>query len=95
MVRRYNQYTPDYKLRVALAASRNDETINQIASEYEVHACQVAEWKKQLLESGAEIFRNRRKSKPKECSEDVELLQRQIGKLTVELDWLKKKQGII
>jgi len=95
MARKYTTYSPEQKFRIALEASRNEKTVNQIASEYSVHAGQVSEWKKQLMDSGTELFRSKRKRKTTECCENVDYLQQQIGKLTVELDWLKKKHGLI
>lgn len=95
MARQYTTYSPEKKFKIALEAMRNDKTINQIASEYSIHSCQVSEWKRQLMESGTELFRNKRKRKTRECSENIEYLQQQVGKLTVQLDWLKKKQGIV
>lgn len=94
MARKYTTYSPEKKFKIAMEAARNDKTVNQIASEYGVHACQVSEWKRQLMESGTELFRSKRRRKTRECIEDVEYLQQQVGKLTVQLDWLKKKQGI-
>ncbi len=94
MARKYTTYSPEQKFRIALKASQNKKTVNQIASEYGVHACQVSDWKRQLMDSGTELFRSRRKQKASECGENVDYLQQQIGKLTVELDWLKKKHGI-
>jgi len=94
MARKYSTHKPEYKFQVALEAAYNGKTVNQIASERSVHSSQVSDWKKQLMESGAEIFRSKRRKKTKECSEDIEYLQQQIGRLTVELEWLKKKQGI-
>ena len=94
MARKYTTYSPEKKFKVAFEAARNDKTVNQIASEHSIHACQVSEWKRQLMESGTELFRKQRKQKSRECSEDVEYLQQQVGKLTVQLNWLKKKQGI-
>jgi transposase len=64
--------------------------VNQVASAYSVHACQVSEWTKQLMELGTDLFWSRRRRKTAECSEDVDYLQQQIGKLTVELHGLKK-----
>ena len=91
MARKYTTYSPEQKFRIVLEASRNEKTVNQIASEYGVHACQVSEQKKQLMDSGTELFRSKEKRKNHECSENIDYLQQKIGKLTVELDWLKKK----
>ena len=95
MSRTYKNYTPAFKLRVALEAVKNEKTINQIASDFTVSPSQVSEWKKQLMESGEQLFQNKRQQKSApEAHEDVSLLQQQVGRLTVQLDWLKKKSGI-
>lgn len=94
MVRKYRTHTPEFKLKVALEAAKNDKTVNQIASEHGVSPAQVTEWKKQLLSEGSTIFQNKRTTKSTEVHEDVELLQRQIGKQVVQIDWLKKKLGV-
>lgn len=93
MTRKYRSHTVDLKLKVAIEASRNEKTINQIASEYDVSPTLVVDWKKHLLCQGKEIFQNKRVSKKSEAHEDVALLQQQVGKLTVQVDWLKKKLG--
>ena len=94
MSRKYNMHTAEYKLRIALEASRNTETISQIASKHKIHASRVSEWKKQLLDNGADIFKVKSRAKPAESSQDINFLQQQVGKLTVELEWLKKKHGL-
>jgi len=94
MSRKYTTYSPEKKFKIAVEAMKNDKTVNQIASQYGVHTCQVSEWKRQLMQSGAELFQSKRKQKKRECEEDIEYLQQQVGKLTVQLDWLKKKHGI-
>lgn len=94
MPRKYNQYLPNLKLKIATEALRGDRTINEIASEFQVLPCQVSEWKKQLKEGSSEIFSSKKKNKKQQDEkEDVSYLQQQIGRLTVELEWLKKKQG--
>ncbi|MBM3198951.1 MAG: transposase [Chlamydiae bacterium] len=94
MTRKYNSYTAEFKLKIALEASKNEKTINQIASENGVSPSQVAEWKKTLLAEGSSLFQNKRTIKKTEAHEDVGTLQQQVDKLTVRIDWLKKKLGI-
>ena len=94
MTKKYKTYTADFKLKVAMEAVKNIKTIGQIASEFGLHSSQVASWKKHLLEYGSKVFETNKKKKPVETCEDVALLQQQIGKLAVELEWLKKKHGI-
>jgi putative transposase len=74
-----------------LAACRGDKTTAQLAAEYEVHAGQIAAWKKQLLEGAAELFEDGRgKRAAADAANDQELYE-QIGRLKMEVEWLKKK----
>jgi len=94
MKRQRRQYSADWKAKVALEAIKGQRTVQEIASHYEVHPTLVTHWKKQLLEGGAEIFSN---GKRVAADADEELraeLYQQIGKLQVEVDWLKKKSGL-
>jgi transposase-like protein len=93
MARRYRSHSAEFKLKVALEAAKNERTINQIASDFEVSPTLVMEWKKHLLSEGIELFTNKRAVKVVEPQEEVSYLHQQIGKLSVQLEWLKKKQG--
>ena len=95
MTRKYKSHTSSVKVKVALEAAGNQKTINQIASEYEVSPSQVTEWKNQLLDEAEVFFQHKKRKKTEvEAHEDVEYLQQQIGKLTTQIEWLKKKQQI-
>jgi putative transposase len=83
-----------FKAKVALAAIKGDKTISELASQYQVHPTQIAQWKKQLLESLPDIFSNSRRKDRHKQEELTEHLYQQIGQLKVELDWLKKKSGL-
>ena len=93
MNKKYKSYKPEFKLKVALEALKNEKTTNQIASDYEISKSLVCDWKKCLIQKGSNVFQNINK-KAKNKKEDVDFLQQQIGRLTVELEWLKKKLGI-
>lgn len=80
------------KAKVALAAARGDRTTAELASKFGVHASQVTAWKKQLLEGVPDLFADRR-SRPKETSADEQALYEQIGRLKMEVEWLKKKSA--
>jgi len=81
------------KARVALEAVRNEKTTAQIVSEHQVQAGQVSTWKKKLIEGSVEIFEDRRtkESREKNFEKIEEDYQKQIGKMQMELEWLKKK----
>ncbi len=80
-----------FKFEVALEAAKGLQTTSQIASEREVHPNQISQWKKQLLEEGASIFSNKNFLNEKKQSEREAELYEQIGRLKMELEWLKKK----
>jgi putative transposase len=88
------KHSPDFKAKVALEALKGLKTVNQIASETEVHPTQVTLWKKQISEAIPTIFATEQGSKQKKQEDITGLLYQQIGQLKVELDWVKKKAGI-
>ena len=86
-------YGSEFKAKVAMEAVVGRLTINEIAKRHEVHPVQVSKWKKQFLEAVPGIFDN---SNTRQAVVDEELtdqLYQQIGRLKVELDWLKKKSA--
>lgn len=90
------QYTASFKFKVALEATKELKTRSQVASEFGVHPTQVSQWKKELLANGSHLFETRRpKQKEKEEREQETALYEQIGRLNMELEWLKKKAGQI
>ena len=68
--------------------------MNEIAQEFGVHPTQVGEWKRELLAGAPSIFEIKRGPKPEDPSANPERLYSEIGRLKMELDWLKKKSGI-
>lgn len=79
------------KAKVALAAVRGDRTTAQLASEFGVHTSQVTAWKKRLLEGVADLFADGRKQRRDEPGANEQELYEQIGRLKMEVEWLKKK----
>ncbi len=76
---------------MALAAVRGEKTTAQLAAKFGVHANQISCWKKQLLEGAAGLFEDRRGKRKNDVSADEEELYEQIGRLKMEVEWLKKK----
>jgi putative transposase len=89
------RHTADFKARVALEAAKGNKTINEIAAKYSVHPNLVSQWKKQLLESLPQIFSDPRFKQDHDHEQLEAQLYQQIGQLKVELDWLKKKVGLL
>lgn len=89
------QHSADFKARLALEAVRGRKTINELASENQIHPNLITTWKKQLQEEAPSLFHsaNRRENEHKEAEELQAQLYQQIGQLKVELDFLKKKLG--
>jgi transposase len=87
-------HTPEFKAKVGLEALRGVKTINEIGREFGVHPVQVGQWKKEIQEQAKTLFEGKRGPKPIAEHQEPDLLYSEIGKLKVELDWLKKKSGI-
>jgi transposase-like protein len=87
-------YSPEFKAKLGLEAVRGMKTINEIGQEYGVHPGQVGDWKREIQEQAKTLFEGKRGPKPVAAHQEPDLLYSEIGKLKVELDWLKKKSGI-
>ena len=88
-----NVPTAEFKAKVGLEAIRGSKTINEISQAYGVHPTQVGLWKKEIQEQAKTLFEGKRGPKPVAAHKEPELLYSEIGKLKVELDWLKKSLG--
>jgi putative transposase len=79
-----------FKARVALEAVKERETVSELAKRFQVHPSQIHDWKRRLLEQASCLFEQRDQVKPVETINPAELYE-QIGRLKVELEFLKKK----
>ena len=86
-------FTTEFKSKVAIEALKGHKTTSELASEFGVHVTQINTWKKQLLDGAGDIFSRNKKKQEENHEEEKDRLYRQVGKLQVELDWLKKKTG--
>ena len=89
------QYSPKFKSRVAIEAIRGEKTLSQLGSQFKVHPIQIAKWRKTALDQLPEVFVDGRTRKGRNGETDSEALYAEIGRLKVELDWLKKKVGML
>jgi putative transposase len=93
MPKKRRQYSARFKFQVALDALQESQTITEIAQKYEVHPSQVKQWKRQLREEGMQVFETKRKETQRQQDRKETELYEQIGRLQMELAWLKKKVG--
>ena len=82
------RHSPEFKFRVALEAAKEHQTISQLASEFSLHPNQISDWKKQLMKNGKTVFQPNGKHKLQVIQESE--LYEQIGRLKMELEWIKK-----
>jgi transposase len=85
------RFSAPFKAKVALAAVKGDRTMGELATAFGVHATQVGLWKKQLVDGAAAAFSGDRTAGDANHEAREAELYEQIGKLQVELNWLKKK----
>ena len=86
-------YPKELRARVALEAIKENKTVAQISSEYEVHSNMVSKWKKHLQDNIANIF-IRKNEKDPDAEQQIDNLYKEIGRIQVENGWLKKKLGL-
>ena len=85
-----NRYSSKLKAEVALRACREDRTLAELSSEYGVSAMQIGRWKKTLLERAGELFESK---SPLDLEKVTDPLYKEIGRLKMDVEWLKKKRG--
>jgi len=88
------KYSAQEKARIALEALKGNLTQNEITKKYDVHASQINKWKKQLKEKMGDIFSGRKKQVDRDKDKYIDELHQQIGQLTIEVSWLKKKSDL-
>jgi len=91
-MKKRNERSPEFKKRVVLLAIREEFTINEIAKKFSVHPVMVGKWKREFLENAQVVFE--KKSSKTDFDQKEATLHEQIGKLTVENNFLKKKLGV-
>ena len=91
------RFSAKQKAQIVLEILKEERTIAQIASEYSVHPNQLHRWKKQAIDQFAELFQKdnkRERAKAAAHERQLEELYAEIGRLTTQVNWLKKKSGL-
>ena len=91
-MKKRNERSPEFKKKVALLAIKEEFTVNEIAKKFSVHPVMVTKWKREFLENAQVVFE--KKSSKADFDQKEASLHEQIGKLTVENNFLKKKLGV-
>ena len=85
------QHTAAFKAQVALAALKGDRTVNELAGQFGVHPTLIHTWKKHLLQGAEVVFASGVKADAGDAEARQAELYEQIGRLKMELEWVKKK----
>lgn len=93
MAGKRKQYTAAFKAQVALAARKGDKTGNELAGQFGVHPTLIHEWKRHLLAGAEAVFANGSTAATSDTEAEKAERFEQIGRLKMELEWLKKKVG--
>jgi transposase-like protein len=93
MSRKRKTHSATFKAQLALAALQEDKTVNELASQHGIHPTLIHTWKKQLLTGAEELFSNGSKAAATDHEALPAQLYEQMGRLKMELDWVKKKSA--
>lgn len=85
------EYSSEFKAKLALEAFKGLEPLSQLSAEFRVHPKVIGSWRRQLVEGAPLIFELGSEAKGRSEEEITAPLYEEIGRLKVELDWLKKK----
>lgn len=91
------RYSAEKKTEIVLEILREEKTLTELATEHEIHPVQLSKQKKEFLENASTVFGKETKKAEKmkkEHEKEKEELIKEIGQLTVEVNWLKKKSGL-
>lgn len=88
------KFSPELKGQIVLEILKEEKSISQLSSEYEIHPVQLSKWKREALQNFSQLFVDDRKNinkMKKDYEQKIDELYAEVGKLTTQLSWLKKK----
>jgi len=93
MTGKRRRHAAAFKAKVALEAAKQTRTVAELAKAYQVHPVQISQWKKQLLDGAESLFRDGRRRDAEDGQAIQAELYEQLGRLQMELAWVKKKSA--
>lgn len=97
MTKNRKSYKSSYKAQVVMDLLKEEKTLSQISSEYKLSTSVISKWKNIMIKNIEKVFENNSSKsiqEKKEYEKQIEELYQEIGKLTTQLNWLKKKCGV-
>ena len=80
-----------FKAKIGLEALKGIKTVAEIARQYQIHPNQVSQWKSEIARRLPEVFESGPTVVAQEQEKQIARLERKIGQLTMDLEWLQKK----
>lgn len=97
MTTRRRKFSPEEKARIVLEILKEEKTVSQIATEEGIHTNVLNRWKSEAVQNLSQLFVDDRKGITKmkqEYEQQIDELYGEVGRLTTQLSWLKKKSGL-
>lgn len=91
MRRKRRTFSSDFKLKVILDSLKERDSLSELSQKYDLHQNQISKWKIEFIENAKSNLKRLNKSEDSKKEEDIEKLYSKIGKLQMEIDFLKKK----
>jgi len=88
------RHSAEFKGKVALEALKGVKTVNELAGQYQIHPTQISQWKRQVQGRVNELFANGQGKAQQETGAVQAKLYEEVGRLKMELDWVKKTAGL-
>lgn len=94
-MKKRRQFSAEFKTKVVLEVLSKVSTVAELGSKYEISPIQISKWKAQFLKNASEAFSDKSEKKDREKDKLIEELYKQVGQSKIEVDWLKKKVGLL